>query len=123
MQRRLCASILFLESVVLGLSTITLVQNVDNKAVALSTGLGLCVTCLSLAGLLRFRWAYHLGWLVQVAAIALGALATPMYVLGAIFFLLWLSAFRLGALIEREQAAREKAEPATTGDDKAASAS
>lgn len=109
MQRRLCSSILFLESVVLGLSTITLVQNIDNKTVALLTGLGLCLTCLLLAGLLRYRWAYHLGWAVQVSAIALGAVASPMYVLGAMFFLLWLTAFRLGAQIDRDKIDRDKA--------------
>ena len=60
---------------------------------------------LLLAGLLRFSWAFHLGWVLQVAAIALGALVTPMYALGAIFLALWFTAFRLGGVIDRDRAA------------------
>ncbi|HNI71145.1 MAG TPA: DUF4233 domain-containing protein, partial [Marmoricola sp.] len=54
MQRRLCAAILFLESIMLGLTTPILisVSGVD-QTLALWIGLGLCVSCLLLAGLLR----------------------------------------------------------------------
>lgn len=105
MRRRLCAAILFLEAIVLGLSTPVLisVESVDT-AQALWIGLGLTLACLLVAGLLRFAWAYHLGWAVQAAAIALGILVTPMYVLGAIFLLLWVTAFRLGGVIDRDRA-------------------
>ena len=41
-------------------------------ATALWIGLGLCVACLVVAGLLRMRWAYVLGWAIQVAAVAVG---------------------------------------------------
>jgi len=106
MQRRLCAAILALEAVVLGLSTPVLisVESVDT-ARALWIGLGLTVACVVAAGLLRHAWAYYLGWAIQVAAIALGFEITAMFALGAIFLLLWLTAVRLGRTIDRDKAA------------------
>jgi hypothetical protein len=105
MQRRLCAAILLLEAIVLGLATPVLisVESVDTTR-ALWVGLGLTVACLVTAGLLRFAWAYYLGWAVQVAALALGFEITAMFVLGAIFLLLWITAVRLGRTIDRDRA-------------------
>jgi hypothetical protein len=105
-QRRLCAAILLLEAIVLGLSTPVLisVESVD-RATALWTGLGLAVACLLVSGLLRFRWAYAVGWALQVAAVALGLEVPTMFFLGAIFVALWATAYFLGAKIERERAA------------------
>ena len=106
MQRRLCSAILLLEAVVLGLSTPVMisVESVD-KSQALWTGLGLTVACLVVAGMLRKPWAYAVGWAIQVAAIGLGLLVTAMYVLGAIFLLLWLAAVRIGRLVDTDRAA------------------
>jgi hypothetical protein len=104
-RRRLCAAILSLEAIVLGLTTPVLisVESVD-KTRSLWIGLGLTVASLLLAGLLRFEWAYYLGWALQVAAIALGVLVTPMYALGLIFLVLWFTAYRLGGIIDRDRA-------------------
>jgi hypothetical protein len=106
MQRRLCSAILLLEAIVLGLSTPVLisVESID-RGRALWIGIGLSVACLVTAGLLRQRWAYGLGWVIQVAAIALGVLVGPMYVLGAIFLVLWITAVRLGRTIDTDKAA------------------
>ncbi|GAC1382098.1 MAG: hypothetical protein NVSMB48_11590 [Marmoricola sp.] len=114
MQRRLCSAILTLEAIVLGLSSLVLV-NVSHLApgVSLGLGLGLCVACLVVAGLLRFRWAIALGWLIQLAAIALAVETLALGVLGVIFLALWATAVRLGARIERDRAdwAAASAEP------------
>jgi hypothetical protein len=108
MQRRLCVAILSLEAIVLGLSTLVLLPLVDvSTGTALGIGLGLMLACILLAGLMRFRWAYALGWLVQVAAIALGTVIGAMYVLGVVFLVLWATAYFLGDKIERERAAWE----------------
>jgi hypothetical protein len=107
-QRRLCGAILGLEAIVLGLSTLVLVplSSVSDTA-GLTIGLGLLVACLLIAGLLRFRWAFALGWLVQVAALALGFVVGAMFVLGAIFLVLWATAYLLGRRIEIDRAAWE----------------
>jgi hypothetical protein len=56
------------------------------------------------AGLLRFAWAYWLGWALQVAAIAVGFVVATMFLLGAIFLALWATAYFLGRKIEVERA-------------------
>ena len=63
------------------------------QATALGMGLGLAVACLLVAGLLRFAWAYWLGWAVQVVAILLGLVVATMFFLGAIFMALWATAY------------------------------
>ncbi|MCW2854624.1 MAG: hypothetical protein JWR52_239 [Marmoricola sp.] len=106
MQRRLCSAILFLEAIVLGLSVIVLVQSKDlTTTQALWIGLGLSGACVLVAGLLRKPWAYVLGWLIQAGALALGVYTPAMVVLGAIFALLWFTAYRLGRTIDRDKAA------------------
>jgi hypothetical protein len=105
MQRRLCAAILALEAIAFGLSTPVLISIAGvSTATALWIGLGLTVSCILVAGLLRFEWAFWLGWAIQVAAIAVGFEVTTMFVLGAIFFALWATAWFLGRRIEIERA-------------------
>jgi hypothetical protein len=104
-RRGMCAAVLSLEAITLGLTVPVMISvaGVDT-ATALWIGLGLCVACLLLAGLLRAEWAYSLGWVIQGAAIGLGFVIPLMFVLGAIFALLWGSAYFLGLRIERERA-------------------
>jgi hypothetical protein len=105
-RRGMCAAVLSLEAIALGLTTPVLITiaNVD-VGVALVVGLGLAVACLFVAGLLRSEWAYALGWLIQVAAVALGFWIGLMFFLGAVFAALWATAYLLGRKIERERAA------------------
>jgi undecaprenyl pyrophosphate phosphatase UppP len=102
----MCAAILSLEAVVLGLTTPVMI-NLEHVPwrTALWVGLGLCVACLVLAGLLRSEAAYIAGWVIQAAAIGLGFVVPMMFGIGAIFALLWGTAYFLGRKIERERAA------------------
>jgi uncharacterized protein DUF4233 len=105
-RRGMCAAVLSLEAITLGLTTPVLITVADvATGTALAVGLGLAAVCLLLAGMLRAEWAYAVGWLVQVAAIALGFTIPLMFVLGGIFALLWGSAYYLGRRIESERAA------------------
>ncbi len=105
-RRGMCAAILSLEAVTLGLTTPVMISVADvDVATALWVGLGLTVACLLLAGMLRGEWAYSLGWVVQGAAVGLGFVIPLMFVLGTIFALLWGAAYFLGVKIERERAA------------------
>ena len=105
-RRGMCAAILSLESITLGLTSPVLVSIADvSVGVALGVGLGLALVCVLLAGLLRRPWAYWGGALVQVAAIALGVLIPLMFVLGIIFAVLWGMADLLGRRIEQDRAA------------------
>ena len=105
MQRRLCAAILSLEAIAFGLSTPVLISVAGvSTARALWVGLGLAGACILVAGLLRFAWAFWLGWGIQVGAIAVGFEVTAMFVLGAVFMALWATAWFLGRKIEVERA-------------------
>jgi hypothetical protein len=101
----MCAAILSLEAVVLALTAPVMINlaNVPWRT-ACAIGLGLCVACLLLAGMLRAEAAYVVGWVIQLAAIGLGLVVPMMFVLGAVFALLWGSAYFLGRKIERERA-------------------
>ena len=105
-RRGMCAAVLSLEAVTVGLTTPVLITIADVPVGrALLIGVGLAVACLLLAGMLRAPWAYALGWVLQVAAVAIGFLVPLMFVLGGIFALLWGLADFLGRKIERERAA------------------
>ena len=105
-RRGMCAAVLSLEAITLGLTTPVMISIADvATSTALAVGLGLMLACLLIAGLLRAEWAYALGWLVQLAAIGLGFVVTIMFVLGPVFALLWGTAYFLGRKIERERAA------------------
>ncbi len=105
-RRGMCAAVLSLEAITLGLTTPVMIAIADVSAGrAVSVGVGLAVVCLLLAGLLRAEWGYLLGWAVQVAAVALGVVVPLMFFLGGIFALLWAAADLLGRKIERERAA------------------
>lgn len=105
-RRGMCAAVLSLEGITLGLATPVMVTVGDVPAsVALPVGLGLMAACLVVSGLLRAEWGYALGWAVQVAAVGLGVLVTTMFFLGAVFALLWATADLLGRKIQRERAA------------------
>lgn len=113
----MCAAILSLEAIALGLTTPVLINLAHVPwRTAFAVGLGLCVACLVLAGLLRWEAAYIAGWLIQIAAIALGFVVPMMFVLGAIFALLWGTAYFLGRKIERERAEAYAAYDAEQGE-------
>lgn len=105
-RRGMCAAVLSLEAITLGLSTPVMIAVSDvDPAVALPVGIGLAVAALVVAGTLRAEWGYALGWALQAFAVALGVLVTTMFFLGGIFALLWATAYLLGRKIERERAA------------------
>jgi hypothetical protein len=104
-RRGMCAAVLCLEAITVALTTPVLITIADvpvGRAVLI--GVGLAVACLLLAGMLRAPWAYAVGWVLQVGAIAIGFLVPMMFFLGGIFALLWGMADFLGRKIERERA-------------------
>lgn len=106
-RRMMCSSVLAFETIVLALSSIVLISvESTSPAVGLTTGLGLAVAAIVIAGLLRSEWAYYAGFALQVAALLLGIVVPVMIVLALVFGALWTTAYVLGRKIEREQAAR-----------------
>ncbi|WP_239459957.1 DUF4233 domain-containing protein [Nocardioides daejeonensis] len=105
-RRGMCAAVLALESIALGLSSPVMIFLGDVAvAPALVLGLGLAVGCFVVAGMLRAEWAYHVGSALQVGAVCLGFLVPIMFFIGGLFALLWATAYLLGRKIETERAA------------------
>ncbi|WP_353814139.1 DUF4233 domain-containing protein [Agromyces sp. SYSU T00266] len=63
--------------------------------------LGLLITI----PLLRYEWAYVLGWALQVLLLASGLLNPAMFVVGALFGGMWAYCMIVGARIDRARAA------------------
>lgn len=66
----------------------------------------LAVLALLAAGLMRRSFGPALGWVVQVLSILSGVFVPMMFLVGAIFAVLYGYCQRLGRRIEREQSAR-----------------
>lgn len=99
--RRLCAVVLALQAVVTALSipVAISVSHADGTTAGVVGGV-LAVAGLVVAGLLRFRWAYVAGSVLQILVIATGFVVTTMFVLGIIFAALWATAIWLGWRVE-----------------------
>jgi hypothetical protein len=103
--RRLCATVLGCEAVVIGLAIPVAISIAGaDAAQAGIVGGGLVVCCVLVAGLLRYRWAYVVGTILQVLAIGTGTVVSVMYFLGAIFSVLWITAIWLGRRTEGVEA-------------------
>ena len=115
-RRGMCAAVLALEGIVVALSTPVMIAVSDVPVgTALLVGLGVAGACLLLAGMLRSEAAYAVGWVLQVAAFGIGVVVPMMFFLGAVFALLWGTAFFLGRKIERERAAAYAAQGGSEG--------
>jgi TM2 domain-containing membrane protein YozV len=99
--KRLCAVVLVLQAVVTALSIPVAISVVhaDATTAGLVGGL-LALAGLIIAGLLRFRWAYIAGSILQILVIATGFMVATMFFLGIIFAALWATAIWLGWRVE-----------------------
>ena len=96
-------SVLLFEVIVFGLAVPVMIL-VSEVPAGLAAGLGggAAVLALAAAGLFRRPIGYPLGWLAQVVGVILGVLTAVMYVVGAMFLVLWLVSFLLGKRLERQ---------------------
>lgn len=103
--RAMCAAMLALEAVVLALSVPVMISVEDvDTGLAVGLGIGLAVLFVVTAGLLRRPWAYVVGHALQVAAICLGFVVPVMFFVGAMFAVLWATAYLVGRKIEADKA-------------------
>jgi len=70
-------------------------------ATAFAAGGAVIVVMILTLALLRFRWAYAIGWLVQLAVIAGGFLVPAMFIVGIIFTAIWTWCMITGARLDR----------------------
>lgn len=99
--RRLCASVLGMEAIVVALFTPVAINTQDiEPAVAVTVGIGLAVLCVLVTGMLKRPFAYIAGSVIQVLAIAAGFLVPTMFFLGLIFAALWITAIFVAHRVE-----------------------
>ena len=102
--RRMAASVLVFEAFIalfFGLVAAKLHPS-DDWIVAVVLG-GVCIL---LSGMMRYRWAYGVGWALQFGFVAAGFLVTDMFVLGVIFTAIWWAGLHFGAKAEQIKAQR-----------------
>jgi Protein of unknown function (DUF4233) len=99
-------TVLIFEMVVFGLAIPVMIFVSDAPAAA-AAGFGTAAAVLALvaAGLLRSRIGYVLGWLTQLAGLALGLLTTSMFIVGTLLAAVWVLAFGLGKRLDSQMEA------------------
>jgi Protein of unknown function (DUF4233) len=101
--KRLCATVLITEAIVIGLAIPVAVQVDHAPARAASTAGGLAAVAAVLLAVLarrRLTWTLAGGSLLQVFVIVTGTVVPVMYFLGAIFAALWAIGIWLGHRVE-----------------------
>jgi len=103
-QELLGSIVLAFEAVVVGLAALVVNGlHAASPAIALGGGAALCVALFATAGLLRYKWAPTLGWVLQGLMILSGIYVTMMFVIGALFAAIWTYAMFNGVRIDREK--------------------
>lgn len=100
MRSAVLATLIF-EIIVIWLGFIGMLQvSQVNLAVALPACLGVTLLCAAACAGLRKPWGYLVGWLAQLALLALGLLNVWMIAMGVVFGLIWVAEIVLGKRIE-----------------------
>jgi uncharacterized protein DUF4233 len=99
--RRLCAVVLVCEAIVIALAIQVAISVVhaDARTTGIAGG-ALAFVSVLLAGMLRFRWAFIAGGVLQLVVIAAGFVVPTMFFLGVVFGALWVTAIWLGRKAE-----------------------
>jgi Protein of unknown function (DUF4233) len=94
-------TVLIFEVIVFGLAipVMILISGVPAAAAAGFVS-GAALLALVAAGLLRSQAGYVLGWLAQLAGLALGFLTATMFVVGALFTAIWVMSFLMGKRLD-----------------------
>jgi len=112
--RRLCATVLIMEAIVIGLAipvAIKLEHAPRKDALTAGAVLGIAAVLLAvLAARGPLRLLLAGGSVLQVLVVAAGVVVPAMYVLGVIFAGLWAIGIWLGRRVEQVQAAYARAE-------------
>jgi Protein of unknown function (DUF4233) len=99
-------TVLIFEVIVFGLAipVMILISGVPPAAAA-GFGGGAALLALIATALLRSRVGYLLGWLTQLAGLALGFLTATMFIVGAVFTAVWVMSFLMGKRLDSQMEA------------------
>ncbi len=106
-RRQFASTILVLEAFVVGFGALVAHGlQVAPATVVWGVGGALALALVLVAGMLRWPGGYVAGSALQVALVLTGLGVPTMFVVGAIFVVLWVVALRLGGRIDRERRER-----------------
>ena len=105
--RILGAAVLAMESLVMGFAL--LLATKDHSSLSIAIGGCIAIAFLLCAGLLKRKFGWILGSLLQIAILAYGFVVTPLVILGVLFSGLWVAAIIVGRKGEAARAALLKA--------------
>jgi Protein of unknown function (DUF4233) len=94
-------TVLIFEMIVFGLAipVMIFISEVSATAAGVVGGAAAALPVVA-AALLRSRVGYVLGWIAQVAGLALGLLTPMMFIVGTLFAAVWVLAFVLGKRLD-----------------------
>ena len=92
--RVLGSAVLAMEFLVVGFALLIAMEK--HGALSLSLGGALAIAILLTVGVMKKMTGWYLGTLWQIGLIAYGVVVPAMYFLGALFSVLWVSAFLIG---------------------------
>lgn len=76
--------------------------------VALGGGAAVCaLMVLTIVLMMKYRWAYALGWAVQAIVILSGFVVTTMFIIGIIFTAIWTYAMVMGQRLDSQKGSNE----------------
>lgn len=102
--RGIAAAVLVFEGLVVFFATLVALDlSAVQDATVWWVGGSVSVLCVLAAGLLRWRWGYAVGSVLQGAVVAAGFVVPVMFFLGVIFAALWFFALHLGRKVARLQ--------------------
>lgn len=106
-RHQFASTVLVLEACVVGFATLVAFGlRVAEPRVVWALGGALALSLVLAAGVLRRPGGYVVGSVLQAAVVAAGVAVPTMFVVGAIFAVLWFVGLRLGGRIDRERAER-----------------
>lgn len=97
--------VLGFELIVVGLAALTIFGLGALPAwLALGGGAALCaLMVLTIALMMKYRWAYILGWAVQAILVLSGFAVTMLFLIGAVFAGIWAFAMTAGAKLDSQK--------------------
>ena len=97
--------VLGFELIVVGLASLTIFGlGALPPALALGGGAAVCVLMLLTIGLMmKYKWAFILGWAVQAIIVLSGFAVTMLFLIGAVFAGIWAFAMTSGAKLDSQK--------------------
>jgi len=97
--------VLGFELIVVGLASLTIFGlGALPPALALGGGAAVCLLMLAtIALMMKYKWAFILGWVVQLIVVLSGFAVTMLFLIGAVFAGIWTFAMTTGAKLDSQK--------------------